>query len=475
MATVPVLFGTELVKAIYIDGSVVTVCITKATSTWQRIYFLVSILLFFCLPLVILIVVYCIITRRLTSDDRRLLIASIHSSFTSSTGSSTTKQLRSGSLPFVPSSMMMENKEQTQHSLWNPAIFLFRGSACSTGSRSGSGSCPSQNPNQRRNSSVAQAASVARSRRQVIFMLAAVVICFFLCLLPFRLFTLWLLLVSEDDIRALSMERFYNLLYFCRVMIYVNSMLNPLLYAVVSSKFRLALVDTIIKLFSWQFYCYCNCCCCCCCFPETDPNSLNNFDNQSRLRHRKIINNRRRRFLLLRQSTTLTTTTTTASSSSLKNNSIRSTTTNCPPQSSRYSSLDSIRAPKVLANKSNGQQQQQQQTSFDSNQTSTNSELEVEPSPPRLNILYSSQHTAEYRRKAMMKRQARVAIIDEDCEESSAGKLCNDCMDECSESNECRQHSIVDKNDHHQTKNIISMDNIEQLLNDKVFNHESYV
>lgn len=473
MATVPVLFGTELVKAIYIDGSVVTVCITKATSTWQRIYFLVSILLFFCLPLVILIVVYCIITRRLTSDDRRLLIASIHSSFTSSTGSSTTKQLRSGSLPFVPSSIMMENKEQTQHSLWNPAIFLFRGSTCSTGSRSGSGSCPTtQNPNQRRNSSVAQAASVARSRRQVIFMLAAVVICFFLCLLPFRLFTLWLLLVSEDDIRALSMERFYNLLYFCRVMIYVNSMLNPLLYAVVSSKFRLALVDTIIKLFSWQFYCYCNCCCCCCCYPETDPNSLNNFDNQSRLRHRKIIKNRRRRFLLLRQSTTLTTTTTTASSSSLKNNSIRSTTTNCLPQSSRYSSLDSIRAPKILATKSNGQQQ----TSFDSNQTSINSELDVEPSPPRLNILYSSQHTAEYRRKAMMKRQARVAIIDEDCEES-ATKHCNDCMDGCKDSNGCKvccQHSIVDKN---QTKNNDSMDNIEQLLNDddKVFNHESYV
>ena len=34
------------------------------------------------------------------------------------------------------------------------------------------------------------------------------------------------------------MELFYSLLYFCRILLYVNSMLNPCLYAVVSSKFR---------------------------------------------------------------------------------------------------------------------------------------------------------------------------------------------------------------------------------------------
>ncbi len=84
-----------------------------------------------------------------------------------------------------------------------------------------------------------------RARRQVVFMLAAVVTCFFICLLPFRLLTLWLIIASEDQIKQLSMEAFYNLLYFCRIMLYVNSMLNPCLYAVVSSKFRDAFMTVL--------------------------------------------------------------------------------------------------------------------------------------------------------------------------------------------------------------------------------------
>ena len=302
IATIPILFGTELVDAIYVDGSIVSACITKANTTWQRLYFIVSIIGFFALPLVILIVVYCIITKRLVRDDRRLLIASIHSTLATSgsimADGSDCKKLRSGSLPqqFIQQSSLSNESTcgttitmNQSSSIWHhpAAMFLFRGSIASLGanSRRGSTSVPvASNLNQqqqqqqpRRNSSVIAARSVARSRRQVIIMLAAVVICFFLCLLPFRLFTLWLVLVTEEEIRALSMERFYQLLYFCRVMIYVNSMLNPLLYAVVSSKFRRAFVDTIKQLFNNCCFCdFCGCCwwswwwcalwCCCCCF-----------------------------------------------------------------------------------------------------------------------------------------------------------------------------------------------------------------
>lgn len=45
-------------------------------------------------------------------------------------------------------------------------------------------------------------------RKQVILMLAAVVISFFTCLLPFRAFTLWIILVpSETIIKLLSSEK----------------------------------------------------------------------------------------------------------------------------------------------------------------------------------------------------------------------------------------------------------------------------
>lgn len=84
-----------------------------------------------------------------------------------------------------------------------------------------------------------------RARRQVVIMLATVIICFFICLLPFRLFTLFLLFSSSQTLETLGMERFYVVLYTSRVMLYLNSALNPLLYNIVSSKFRNAFVQIL--------------------------------------------------------------------------------------------------------------------------------------------------------------------------------------------------------------------------------------
>ena len=165
VATIPVLFGTELSQARYIDGSLVSVCLTKANTNWQKVYFLGSMTAFFWGPLCVLLVIYSVITKRLVVDDR---------------------------IQCNSDGRITCNAEHTQ----------------------------------------------MKARRQVVFLLAAVVTCFFICLLPFRLLTLWLIIASEDQIKQLSPEVFYNLLYFCRILLYLNSMLNPCLYAVVSSKFR---------------------------------------------------------------------------------------------------------------------------------------------------------------------------------------------------------------------------------------------
>lgn len=77
-----------------------------------------------------------------------------------------------------------------------------------------------------------------RARRQVVLMLVAVVLSFFLCLLPYRVFILWII-ASPGPVQAhMSLEVFYNLLYFCRIMLYINSAINPILYNAISSKFR---------------------------------------------------------------------------------------------------------------------------------------------------------------------------------------------------------------------------------------------
>jgi len=69
-------------------------------------------------------------------------------------------------------------------------------------------------------------------------MLGTVVLSFFLCLLPFRALTLWIIIVPPEAVMSLGVEGYYNLLYFCRIMIYLNSAVNPILYNLMSTKFR---------------------------------------------------------------------------------------------------------------------------------------------------------------------------------------------------------------------------------------------
>lgn len=80
--------------------------------------------------------------------------------------------------------------------------------------------------------------NVLKYRKQVMFMLGAVVLSFFLCLLPFRALTLWIIVVPSESILELGIDGYYSLVYFCRIMLYINSALNPILYNLMSSKFR---------------------------------------------------------------------------------------------------------------------------------------------------------------------------------------------------------------------------------------------
>ncbi|KAK4300641.1 hypothetical protein Pmani_027172 [Petrolisthes manimaculis] len=77
-----------------------------------------------------------------------------------------------------------------------------------------------------------------RARKQVVIMMATVVFFFFLCLLPIRIFFIWIIAVPQETQSSLGMEGFYNILYFCRVMLYINSCINPILYNMTSTKFR---------------------------------------------------------------------------------------------------------------------------------------------------------------------------------------------------------------------------------------------
>jgi hypothetical protein len=77
-----------------------------------------------------------------------------------------------------------------------------------------------------------------RGRKQVVLMLGTVVFTFFLCLLPFRVFTVVVLVSDLGQILQRHSDSWYSVLFFTRIMTYVNSALNPILYNIMSSKFR---------------------------------------------------------------------------------------------------------------------------------------------------------------------------------------------------------------------------------------------
>ncbi|XP_014673042.1 PREDICTED: cholecystokinin receptor-like [Priapulus caudatus] len=84
-----------------------------------------------------------------------------------------------------------------------------------------------------------------RARKQVVMMLFAVVVLFFVCLLPFRVFSLWTVFSDTQQVYALGLETFMNIIYFVRVMFYLNSAVNPIIYNVMSTKFRKAFLRAL--------------------------------------------------------------------------------------------------------------------------------------------------------------------------------------------------------------------------------------
>lgn len=134
-------------------------CLTRADTFWNQMFFLMTISLFFLLPLVLLLVLYTVIARRLMADP----------------GTTAVK---------------------------------------------------------------ATETSNVRARKQVVLMLGTVVMSFFICLLPFRVLTISVIFTSTETFSKLGFENYLIVVFVCRMMLYLNSAINPILYNLMSSKFR---------------------------------------------------------------------------------------------------------------------------------------------------------------------------------------------------------------------------------------------
>ncbi|XP_077992833.1 growth hormone secretagogue receptor type 1-like [Glandiceps talaboti] len=84
-----------------------------------------------------------------------------------------------------------------------------------------------------------------RARRRVVYMLITVVVTFFLCLLPQRIVSLWFQYGTAEQQIKLGIEGVYTLVISCRVLTYINSSINPIIYNIMSTKFRSAFLRAL--------------------------------------------------------------------------------------------------------------------------------------------------------------------------------------------------------------------------------------
>ncbi|XP_067657595.1 QRFP-like peptide receptor [Haliotis asinina] len=86
-----------------------------------------------------------------------------------------------------------------------------------------------------------------KSRKQVVRMMVAIVILFFVSLLPVRIFGLWIVFTPPESVEELGLEFYQNMLSTTTILGYINSAGNPIIYGLVSSKFRNAFKHSVIK------------------------------------------------------------------------------------------------------------------------------------------------------------------------------------------------------------------------------------
>ncbi|XP_062616894.1 growth hormone secretagogue receptor type 1-like [Saccostrea cucullata] len=86
---------------------------------------------------------------------------------------------------------------------------------------------------------------MANGRRRVICMLILVITTFFLCLLPQRILGIWLIFVHPSELFKLGLEGYLNLITFTRIMLYISSALNPIIYNILSKRFRCAVREML--------------------------------------------------------------------------------------------------------------------------------------------------------------------------------------------------------------------------------------
>lgn len=93
-----------------------------------------------------------------------------------------------------------------------------------------------------------------KPRRQLIMMLMCVIVGFYVCLFPLKIWTLILMFIGHQPffLRVIKLRQYWYISIVVRFFFYANSSINPILYNFMSKKFRKAFKSILLL----RLFCY---------------------------------------------------------------------------------------------------------------------------------------------------------------------------------------------------------------------------
>ncbi|XP_002735539.1 thyrotropin-releasing hormone receptor-like [Saccoglossus kowalevskii] len=213
-ASIPFLLLAKYEPYLESDGSTEYSCGTYITGIVSQVYILVLTGIFFFIPMVFMGCLYGKIATRLRYNPPPLHQVTDRTVYAN--GKCTSRRIR------------FEKNEDAMRTLKLMAIIR----RSSTGEQRS----VSDDDGMRDSSNV-------RARKRAVYMLSAVVTLFFVCLLPQRVVSLWLIFWNNQ--MSLGITGLLSLITLCRVMFYLNSAINPVIYNIMSSKFKMAFLSAL--------------------------------------------------------------------------------------------------------------------------------------------------------------------------------------------------------------------------------------
>ncbi|XP_038046785.1 thyrotropin-releasing hormone receptor-like [Patiria miniata] len=264
ISSIPVVLLTGYRSCIDLDtGEQKGYCEAYANTKLQEAYIGGIFCLFFLLPFGFMTVIYCIIANTLRMHDNYMAAIRKKESLAPPSGdlASSRDAGRLVELASMPRRNSVEYLMETNNHA-APATNHVTSSQSEepltvatvdgeanhyTALRSGASGGQQQASSNSACQSMANAAT-RQSHRRVVLMLASVVVVFFVCWFPMRILMLWQIFAPRESVYSwlvANQHTFVVMLAGFRVLIYINSAINPILYNLISTKFRAAFRSVI--------------------------------------------------------------------------------------------------------------------------------------------------------------------------------------------------------------------------------------